>query len=110
MLSCTQNSQVGQTEITKWQHDKKGAISITYDDGYGTQFKNAMPIMDRLGLPGTFFIVTGVMEGSEYRPKFLGRSVEEIIQDTKTIPTNEDNFFERASAVNYIGYKEAFEY
>lgn len=85
-------------------------MSITYDDGYATQFRNAMPIMDRLGLPGTFFIVTGVMEGSEYRPQFIGRSVKDIIQDTKTIPTNKNNFFERASAINYIDYEGAFEY
>lgn len=94
MLSCTPNSQVGRTEITKWPHDKKGAISITYDDGYRTQFTNAIPVMDRLGLPGTFFIVTGAMEGSEYQPRFRGRSVESIIQDTRTIPTDEDNFIE----------------
>jgi peptidoglycan/xylan/chitin deacetylase (PgdA/CDA1 family) len=56
LFGCNENNSFGQTEITKWKYDKKGAISITYDDGNINQFKNAMPVMDRLGLPGTFFM------------------------------------------------------
>ena len=52
--SCKEDNS-GQTEITKWQYNKKGAISITYDDGNINQFKNAVPVMDSLGLPGNFF-------------------------------------------------------
>jgi len=29
----------GQTEITKWQDGKAGAVSITYDDGSINQFR-----------------------------------------------------------------------
>jgi peptidoglycan/xylan/chitin deacetylase (PgdA/CDA1 family) len=110
LFGCNENSSFGQTEITKWKYDKKGAISITYDDGNINQFKNAMPVMDRLGLPGTFFIVTGEVPGSQYRPKFIGRPVEEIIKETATIPTNKENFFERASAVGYLGYKGTLDF
>jgi len=39
-----------QTAITKWKDDKKGAVSITYDDGNLNQFKYALPIMERLHL------------------------------------------------------------
>ena len=51
-FSCRENDTIGQTEITKWKYGKRGAVSITYDDGNINQFKNAMPVMDRLGLPG----------------------------------------------------------
>ena len=110
-LSCAENGKdFGETEITKWQFGKAGAISITYDDGIKTQFTEAMPVMDSLGFPGTFYIITGEMEGSEYPPKFIGRPLEEIIQDTKTIPTGEDNFLERASALQYPGYDGTFQW
>lgn len=107
--SCKEDNS-GQTEITKWQYNKKGAVSITYDDGNINQFKNAMPVMDSLGLPGTFFIVTGEIPGSQYKAKFIGRPAEEIIRETKTIPTNKDNFFERASAIGYLGYKGTLDF
>lgn len=94
-----------QTTITKWQHDKKGAISITYDDGIKTQFTQVLPIMNRLHFPGTFFIVTGDMKGSNYHAKFAGRPISEIMNESKTIKTNANNFFERASAVRFLGYK-----
>ena len=91
-------SPLGNTEITKWQYDKTGAVSITYDDGSINQFVKAVPIMNRLNLPGTFFIVTGFIPGSKYQAKYIGRPVREIINESKTVPTNRDNVHERASA------------
>lgn len=104
LSSCGGSShQAGDTEITMWQYNKTGAISITYDDGTINQFRVAVPIMNKLAIPATFFIITGEIPGSQYKGKFIGRPVEEIIKETKTIPTNKDNFFERASAVGYLG-------
>jgi len=107
--SCSR-SATGQTEITKWHFGKKGAVSITYDDGSINQFRKALPVMNRLGMPGTFFINTGSIPGSKYQGKFIGRPVNAIIAEAKTIPTGKDNFFERASAARYLGYKGASEY
>ncbi len=39
------------------------AVSITFDDGYADNEKNALPILARLGLTATFFISTGFSEG-----------------------------------------------
>ena len=91
-----------QTAITKWKDDKKGAVSITYDDGNLNQFKYALPIMERLHLPATFYIITGPIIGSQYPGRFIGRPVEEIMKETETVPTNADNYFERASAAKYL--------
>jgi peptidoglycan/xylan/chitin deacetylase (PgdA/CDA1 family) len=102
--SEAQTHSVGKTEITKWQDNKKAAVSITYDDGNVNQFKVAIPLMDRLQLPGTFFIMTGQYAGSKYQGKFIGREVSEIIKETATLPTSDQNFFERASAVPYLGF------
>ena len=104
------HAPVGQTEITKWQYGKNAAISLTYDDGSTNQFAKALPIMNRLKLPATFFIITGQIPGSQYQGRFIGRPVKEIITETATIPTNKDNFFERASAIGYLGYIGTIEF
>ncbi|HEU5366736.1 MAG TPA: polysaccharide deacetylase family protein [Hanamia sp.] len=109
-LSSQIFAQPGKTEITKWQGGKKTAVSITYDDGSRNQFKVALPIMERLKLPAKFFVITGPIKGSVHPPKFVGRPVEEIISETATIPTNENNFFERASACLYLGYAGTLPY
>jgi peptidoglycan/xylan/chitin deacetylase (PgdA/CDA1 family) len=81
----------------KWPQGKRAAISITYDDGSENQFKVALPIMQRLGLPATFFIVTGEVKGSKYKAKYFGKPLQELLRDSS--PTNQKNFFERSSAL-----------
>jgi len=102
--------QVGQTEITKWQYGKNGAVSLTYDDGSINQFRVAVPIMDSFGFPATFFIVTGQVPGSQYHGTFIGRPTKAIIEETATVPTDEGNFFERASALAFLGYQGTTDY
>lgn len=101
---------MGQTVITKWQNGKKGAVSITYDDGSINQFRKALPIMNQLKLPATFFIITGQIPGSQYQGKFIGRPVAEIIEESSTILTHKDNFFERSSAAGFLGYRGTLAY
>ncbi|MBC6366234.1 polysaccharide deacetylase family protein [Algoriphagus sp. AK58] len=110
LFSCTEKDPlIGQTEITKWQDNKKGAISVTYDDGIINQFTIAKPIMDSLGLPATFYILTGKVEGSG-KGKFIGRNPKEIIDETAKIQTDSSNFFERASLIAFTGTTEAEDY
>jgi len=100
----------GHAEITKWPDDKKGAVSITYDDGNINQFKYALPVMERLKLPATFFIITGGIPGSKYHGRFIGRPVKTIIAESANMPTNAQNFLERCSAAGYLGYKGTITY
>lgn len=110
ICSCSKHDPiVGQTEITKFQGNKKGAISVTYDDGIVNQLTIAKPIMDSLGLPATFYIITGKVEGSG-EGKFIGRDPKEIIAETATIKTDSTNFFERASLIAFTGTSEAEDY
>jgi len=108
-LLCKAQSP-GKTEIMEWQDGKNGAVSITYDDGSYNQFKEALPIMERLKLPATFFIITGGIPGSKYHGRFIGRPVKDIIAESATIPTNDQNFLERCSAAGYLGYKGTITY
>jgi peptidoglycan/xylan/chitin deacetylase (PgdA/CDA1 family) len=102
--------QVGATKITKWQYAKRGAVSLTYDDGSINQFRVAVPIMDSFGFPATFFIITGNIPGSQYHGTFIGRPTKAIIEETANIPTSKDNFFERASAIGFLGYQKTLDY
>jgi len=99
-----------QTEITKWPDAKRGAVSITYDDGSMNQFRYALPVMERLKLPATFYVITGSIAGSKYLPKFIGRPIQDIIDESARVTTNADNYFERASAAKYLGYMGANRY
>ena len=112
MILCSSLAlgQIGRTEITKWQHGKRGAVSLTYDDGTINQFRVAVPIMDSFGFPATFFIITGNIPGSQYHGTFIGRPTKTIIAEAAKIPTNKDNFFERASAIGYLGYQGTLDY
>ncbi len=111
MVSCVgqTDQDIGHTAITNWQGNKRSAVSITYDDGVINQFTVARPIMNSLGLPGTFYIVTGKVEGSA-KGKFVGRPQHEIIKETASVKTNADNFFERASLIAYTGLNNGIEY
>jgi len=104
------DNQLGTTTVTQWQHGKDGAVSITYDDGTINQFRVARPLMNERDLPGTFYIPTGALPSSRHKGKFVGRPVEEIIAETAEEPTTERNFFERASAVRYLGYEDVHKY
>ena len=92
---CTKSDRLplGHTIIEKWQDGKQAAVSLTYDGGTTNQFKIGVPIMNRLELPATFFIVTGEVGGSMYERKFLGRPLDEIVSETEEIQTNTENNF-----------------
>lgn len=50
-ISCT-------TEVATWQDFATAAVSYTYDDGCANQFTTAVPLMDKYGFKGTFYLVT----------------------------------------------------
>lgn len=99
--------EVGETKILKWPQGKKAAVSITYDDGTYNQFHVALPIMEELGMRGTFYINTGEIPSSKTRAKFSGRDPHLILDEAKEIPTNRDNLFERASLIRFLDMPDA---
>jgi peptidoglycan/xylan/chitin deacetylase (PgdA/CDA1 family) len=108
-LSCS--SAIVQTTIERWPDGHRAAVSITYDGGTINQFKVARPIMNDLGLPATFFVVTGDIDGSQYQRTFIGRPVSEIATEVADgIPTTPENFFERAGAVRILPFREAIDF
>ena len=103
ICSAPLSGQEPRTEITKWQDGKLAAVSITFDDSTINQFRIALPMLNERGLPATFFVITGELPGSEYRPTFVGRPIMEIIRESAKIPTNKANAYERSSMLRYLG-------
>ena len=94
------------TIITKWQDGKDAALAITYDDSTINQFRIAVPLMNERGLPGTFFVITSQIPGSRHMPTFVGRPIAEILKESETVPTNEQNVYERTSMLRYLAVAE----
>lgn len=51
--------------VLKLENNKllAGSIAVTFDDGYKDNFSDALPILKKMGVPATFFIATGFLNG-----------------------------------------------
>lgn len=43
---------------------KKSIVSLTFDDGYLSQFKTALPLLKKRNLPATFYVITGNIDST----------------------------------------------
>jgi len=102
LMATSVYAQSSGSEITKWQDGRSACVSITYDDSSINQFRVAIPLMNERSLPGTFFIITGDIDGSRYLPTFAGRPIVDIIRESENTPTANGNLLERASMLNYL--------
>jgi peptidoglycan/xylan/chitin deacetylase (PgdA/CDA1 family) len=50
----------------------EGAVVVTFDDGYEDNHSLALPILDGLGLPATFFLATGFMDTAKTLDRYRG--------------------------------------
>src|SRR5947207_15681538 len=91
-----------RTEITKWQDGKDACVSLTFDDSSINQFRIDIPLLNERGMPGTFFVITGGIQGSKNQPAFVGRPMMEIIRESASTPTNQQNALERISLLNHL--------
>jgi len=42
----------------------RGAVAVTFDDGYVDNYQNAMPVLNRFGIPATFYVMVGAVEAN----------------------------------------------
>ena len=95
-------AEPSHTEITRWQDGKEACVSLTFDDSSINQFRIDIPLLNERGIPGTFFVITGGIQGSKNQPAFAGRPMMDIIRESAQIPTNRDNALERLSLLNHL--------
>jgi len=91
-----------RTQIMKWQDGKDACISLTFDDSSINQFRIDIPLLNERAIPGTFFVVTGDIQGSKNQPAFVGRPMMDIIRESAQTPTNQQNLLERISLLNHL--------
>ena len=51
-------------QLTTGQPLPPRAIALTFDDGYRDNLEVGAPVLERLGLPATFFVVPGILDGT----------------------------------------------
>jgi len=66
-----------------WSKVSKPAVAITFDDGYADNALEALPVLEELGVPATFFVITGTI-GT--RSEFWWHELERIILETQNLP------------------------
>ena len=67
-----------------WTKPPKPAIAVTFDDGYADNALEALPILEEVGVPATFFISTGTINTKE---EFWWNEIEHIILDGRALPS-----------------------
>ncbi|HEY4324710.1 MAG TPA: polysaccharide deacetylase family protein [Mucilaginibacter sp.] len=65
------------------EHFPGNNIAITFDDGYADNFTTARPLLEKYGIPATFFIASGNIENKR---EFWWDELELIILSAQSLP------------------------
>lgn len=68
-----------------WAKAAKPAVCITFDDGYADNALEALPILEDVGIPATFFVSTGSIDTGH---AFWWDELERIVMGKLSIPPN----------------------
>jgi peptidoglycan/xylan/chitin deacetylase (PgdA/CDA1 family) len=58
-LAVSWGNSFAAHQITAWPENKKGAVSLGFDDGCPSHLSLGIPALDARGFKGTFFLITG---------------------------------------------------
>lgn len=67
-----------------WTKTAKPAVAVTFDDGYADNALYALPILEKTGVPATFFITTGPVGTAQ---EFWWHELERLILSGKCHPS-----------------------
>lgn len=66
-----------------WAKTMKPAVAITFDDGYADNALEALPILEEVGIPATFFVSTGTIGTTQ---EFWWHELERIMFESRNLP------------------------
>ena len=69
----------------EWTAVSKPAVAITFDDGYADNVLEALPILEEVGVPATFFVSTGTIGTTE---EFWWHELEHVILEKHSQPAS----------------------
>lgn len=67
-----------------WSNLKETSVVITFDDGYADNVLEALPMLEKEGVPATFFVSTGTL-GSNY--EYWWDELERILLEERIFPS-----------------------
>lgn len=68
-----------------WAKVSRPAVAITFDDGYADNVLEALPILDEVGVPATFFISTKTIGTTQ---EFWWHELERIVLEEQNLPAS----------------------
>lgn len=71
---------------------REPAVCVTFDDGYADNVLEALPILEEIGVPATFFVSTGIINSASC---FWWHELERIILEGGELPPSFTLRFER---------------
>ena len=100
------------------RHDlPERAACITFDDGYGDNLTNALPILQQFGVPATFFIATGYLNGGRMwndtvieairRTPLPELDLDEIGAGVFPVATNSEKRFAIDKLIGLLKYRDS---
>ncbi len=66
-----------------WSRVSRPAVAVTFDDGYADNALQALPILEEVGVPATFFVSTATIDSVR---EFWWHEVEHIILEGSRLP------------------------
>jgi peptidoglycan/xylan/chitin deacetylase (PgdA/CDA1 family) len=92
----------------RWPGDARGAVSLTYDDGYDSHLDHARPALARHGLRASFFVTVDNIEARLTDWQSLARQGHEIGNHTKSHPCALSGYDQTSFAAREIVPAEQF--
>ena len=66
------------TSLSRGQQPARRSVAITFDDGFGNNFQNALPLLKKYGYPATVFVVTDRIGTTDAKRGLEYMSADEI--------------------------------
>jgi peptidoglycan/xylan/chitin deacetylase (PgdA/CDA1 family) len=82
---------------------KKSIVSLTFDDGYLSQFKTAIPLLKKRNLPATFYVITGNIDST------IKNAIKENVTVDYEIGSHTVTHPDLSKIGNAEAYKELFD-